>query len=659
MYHMEISNSFPSILGIVGNTLLFFFAWWTAFIIPARVLLGKLVRNENPIAKLTICTSCGIALLALVAIVFGYLGVRQGVYAYIVIFGIAGFPYVKRLVPFLRSLHNQIRAIPWYVWIIVVVGIIGQNIKLAFGAFVFPKGLYLFADDMLWHLSLTSQLVRRFPPFEPGMVLEPLRNYHYLADLVPAELVRVFGLPIGATQFLFLGILYSTLIGGLMYVCAKSLKFPKAGIVVALYIAYFHSDCIYLLTVLTRRVFEFTVLPLDDGVLFLENPPKAVSFILTLTGIYFYHRFVKEKSRMLGVLATLIFGMVIAAKVHTGIMVLGGLVGVAVYFLYKKDFRNLAVPFFAFILSVALYLPVNARAGKPLFVPFELAQMFVVQERVALSFLELRRRIYLDHGNTIRVLQMNGTMLIIFLLAQFGIRNIGFFAFPILWKRWQKPIVIFFFSAITVSLVFATCFIQPIAHADIFFSYLSSFLLLGFLASYLIGSFLTKKKLYVVIPVILILGIATLPRWVSKQIDFYSLLVDRWNKHTTISRSEYDAMEFIRTQKENQGVILVLNGGLDTVQPYVTTFTSRDVFLSGQGVLRIHGISMAKREKDQSILFSGTHNEVQLLLQAYNIRIVYAYGDLPLHLALVPFTRGILFQNDSVTIYRLTHENGK
>jgi hypothetical protein len=68
---------------------------------------------------------------------------------------------------------------------------------------------------------------------------------------------------------------------------------------------------------------------------------------------------------------------------------------------------------------------------------------------------------------------------------------------------------------------------------------------------------------------------------------------------------------------------------------------------------------MAKREKDQSILFLGTHNEVQSLLQAYNIRIVYAYGDLLLPLALVPFTRGVLFQNDNVTIYRLTHENGK
>ena len=120
-------------------------------------------------------------------------------------------------------------------FIIFALGIFGQVQQFLITGFRFSDGIHIFtaaSDDAFWHTSLIAQLVRRFPPFEPGLVNVGVHNYHYWSNLVVAELIRVFGLPILATQFQYMYLLVSFLLGGIAYVLARALKFSSIGVIV-------------------------------------------------------------------------------------------------------------------------------------------------------------------------------------------------------------------------------------------------------------------------------------------------------------------------------------------------------------------------------------------------------------------------------------------
>jgi len=65
------------------------------------------------------------------------------------------------------------------------------------------------SPDQVWHAALVEELLKRFPPFEPGMFGIYLNNYHFWFNLVTADLIRVFHLPLFQTTFIGMLLSYS------------------------------------------------------------------------------------------------------------------------------------------------------------------------------------------------------------------------------------------------------------------------------------------------------------------------------------------------------------------------------------------------------------------------------------------------------------------
>lgn len=617
-----------------------------ALYIPGSLLLGKR-------SGFILSVSAGLVLWAWQGVIFGHLGLRFLTYFYL---GICAFGWARNIwfrQKFIAINRPSFTKYHLIISIIVMVGVFGQTNRFIPTGFLFSQGVYIFtgaSDDAFWHGALTNQLVKNFPPQEPGLTGVPVTNYHYWSNMVIAEFTRVFGIPVMLMQFVYASVLMSLLFGGISYILMTDLGISRKGKILGLWMLYFASDVNYLISFVMRKQFVFTVHPLEDGTMFWENPPRAVSFVVTIISIVFFLRWIKKGNWQFALLAALAFGSIVGFKVHTGVMVMGAIVGVILYFLWKREWLRLWVPVVSMVFAFLVYLPVNSNAGLPVFVPFEMPRMFAVQEKLGLSFLELRRRIYVDHSNYLRQWQMDLTMLAVFFIGQFGIRNIGWLGLGATMRR-SRYLGFFVIGGMAASLLLGTLFIQPVAGADIFNAYLATSLLLW------VGGVLVldvwMKKMPVVGISILLLTVAgvTIPRWVYKTYLPFPQLI---GSKPVIWANEVNAMKYIRIYTQPNEVIAVFNTGQwDSMFPYVSIYTNHPMYLSGQTILERHGVKFINRSDRMKILTSTSDvTQIHDILQREGISLLYFYGRPKLGVAIESLNVEKVFSNDSIWVYR-------
>ena len=310
----------------------------------------------------------------------------------------------------------------------------------------------------------------------------------------------------------------------------------------------------------------------------------------------------------------------------------------------------LFVPFLAFLVSLGLYLPVNAEAGSLLFAPFEMARMFAAQNKLEISHLELARRIYLNDSKFLQTLRMDLIMLVYFIFFQFGITSIGIF--PLDLNYYGKNILICtFLGGIGIfSLVLGTLFIQPVAYADIFNFYLVFNFVLVIFAVITLQKILYVKNKILRFTIILLILFMTLPRFIYKTSTVRAYI----DPMPQISKTEIDAMKFVKYTTNSDDIVLVLNKGiLDSFYPYVSIFTNREMFLSGQTMLTRHGIQYNERTKIVNSIVNETNPLILYeILKSNNIDIVYTYKGGQNIRVLSPKLKKI-FENNAVQIFKV------
>lgn len=629
---------------------LFLAAIFVAFYLPASVLLRDKISFPNAFAKLTIYLIVGMVLWAYQGMVFGYIHMRFLAYVYLILFFFLWIRRQKTLsFPTIKIEKISLLLLP-----IFVIGIFGQTQQFLITGFQFTDGIHIFTaatDDLFYHSSLIAQVVRRLPPFEPGLAGVVLTNYHYWSNLITAELVRVFWFPLMPTQYIYSYLLLSFLLGSVAYTLGRVFNFSNLGILFLVYLQYFPSDVIYLLTLITNRVFEFGVHPLEDGTMFLENPPRAFSIVVALASTFLLFQTLKSKNIQLAFISALLFGSLIGFKVHMGIAATVGLAAFALYALVTGKLKMLIVPVGALLLSMLIYLLVNSKSGTLIFSPFEMARMFAVQEKLHLSNLELARWVYRDHGNILQGLRMDLTMLLAFILAQFGIKNFGWLFPKAFIRKTTIPFTLFLYSAVLGGIITGTVFIQPISHGDTFNFYLAGMLFLSIPAAFALSNIFQKGNTLAKFAIILILLASTMPRWIykTKAVSNYAVKTS-----PAIHASELETMVFLKENTPKDAVVLVFNKGQwDSHFPYVNIFTQRDTFLSGQVILARHGVRYDHREEIvQRLLVSKDKNEVKELLVKNDIDILYFYGDPIVAEGLKQLPLEKIFQNNHNTVYR-------
>jgi len=335
-----------------------------------------------------------------------------------------------------------------------------------------------------------------------------------------------------------------------------------------------------------------------------------------------------------------------------GLIFIIGAICASIILMAKKNFKIFISLPIIFILALLIYLPVNKNSGGLIFTPFWVTRDFIVQPGLKLSNLELAREVYASHFNFLQGLRMDLTIFLIFMLAQFGVKNIAFIFSKSLVKTISLPTTIFIYSGISSGLILATFFIQQSGGANSFNFFLAASTFMSIPAAFILGKYLSKKFILGLM-IFLAIFTLTLPRWIYRTENVLS----SYFKQTTpvVNSAELQAMDYIEKNTKQEDVVLVFNSGTwDSLYPYVSAFTQRNMFLSGQGILKSHVIDYRIRENIvNSIKDTKDAGFIEEIMKKNKIKILYFFGKPGLKADLKNSKLKKIFQNQSVTLLEL------
>ena len=634
--------------------LLFFIATFIAFFIPGDLALRKL--KLPAFQRLVLGTVIGMVIWGLQGVLFGYLGLRWLTYVYLLI----AFVFWANL--FLRhkpSIFKEIRSKKpdMLLLVLIVVGSLIQLTIVWFNGVLYSNELYFCCgntSDNLFHIALTNQIVKHFPPFQPGMSEVIVKNYHYWSNLVIAELIRVFHLPLIATQYQYSTLFISIFLGLSALVFSQLVKLGKFFALWLIFFLYFGGDLIYLLFFALGKGLNFNISSLEDGAKFLVNPPRAFSIVVFFVGISLLVLWIRKRDLHTGLLMALVLGSVIGFKVYSGIFALIGLGALGLYFLAKRNFRMLVPLIVALVISLAVYLPVNSNAGGLYFTRFWLFENFIVQKALGLKRLELARVIFEEHHNWIRFFQYELIFFSLYVFSVFGPKLLGLVQSRKSLSLLPREINIFLISGIIVSAAAGFFFQQTSGGANTF-NFLVSIFIIGSIYTalacyYWIGK-IDKRFAWIAVVIIILL---TAPRVLYE----WQTSTTRLLKHEglVISNLELQSLNYLREKTDKTALVLVDYRGFDKdfYSPYVSFLADRPMFLSGKGILESHGIETSERERVvDDILTNKDAVAANNTLLSNNIKYIYMSDEDTLLIEKYPRFVKIVFRNKDVKILKV------
>lgn len=634
--------------------LVFLFAIFASFYIPGSLLLHK--NKLNIITKITLSLIIGIVLFGWQGMIFGTLNYRWLTYIYLL------FSLIIWLKLNFKNLTLNFIKIkkPYSKWAIFIILLIFIGSALQ-SSVIWPNGSSVNdgivfccgnTSDNLFHLALTNQLTKNFPPEQPGMAGELVKNYHYWSNLVVADLIRVFNLPLIQTQFQYFPLLISILLGLTAITFGMTAKIGKPFIVWLLFFLYFGGDLIYLIMYLNGKPIDFSMSSLEDGISFLENPPRAFSMVILLGGLSMLILWHQKKQWKIGMLMALVLGSLIGFKVYSGIFILSGFMSLIIYFLLIKKLKLTFPLIAAFILSAIIYFPVNQNAGGLYFTGFWMIENFIVQPALGLVNLELERRIFLNDNKWLRVLQYESMFFILFSVAIFGTKIIGIIQSKKSLSLLPKEINIALISGLIISAVGGFLFQQSSGGANTF-NFLVSIFIIGSIYTALACYFwLSKFPKFIKYFFIILIIIITLPRTISSlSVNINQLYI---GKNFTISQDELEAYKYLNKNGKKNPLIIIDSNGFDmnNDSPYISAFINGRVFLSGQGILKSHGINLKEREEFVNLIFKYKEKEqIKDLLRDKKIDYIITRTGSIFALKEVDFLT-TFYKNKNITIYK-------
>lgn len=635
---------------------IFFIAVFFAFFIPGDLLIKK--YNLSIFQRLVLGTGIGIVLWGWQGFVFGYLGLRFLSYFYIIFALLLWIKFQGKI--FLKIIISKsfFRNLDWIVAFLIILGIGIQLSSVWFNGVYLREGLFFCCGnlpDSILHTALTSQIVKNFPPFEPGMYGEIVRNYHYWGNLIIGELIRVFHLPLIQTQNQYAMLLISALLGLSSVVFGQISGLGRNFYRWLVFFLYFGGDLIFLLVSAMRREINFQMSSIEDGVKFLVNPPRAISIVILFVGLSLFLVWLKKKNFSLGLLTVFVLTSTIGFKVYTGFFVLIGLFGLLIFFAIRKKFQFSILFFIAILISGIIYFPVNKDAGGLYFTGLSLFQNFIVQPWMMLDRLELARRVYMDNRSWLRVAQYEVIFATIFIVTVFGTKLLGLLQTRKSLSRLPTELHIFLISGIVVSAILGLFFQQYTGGANTF-NFLVSVFIIGSIYTALACSYwVSKLHRYIKIPLIILIVILTVIR--VSQTAYVNIQSIQTKRGFNIDNNELNGIQYLRDKTETDSLILVDYRAfkIDMESPYISFLADRPMFLSGfKESLTTHGVDFSHRKKvADTILTSHSPKEIRENLLEHKIDYIYlSLINNTLATEAAQFSN-VVFQNQRIRILRI------
>lgn len=602
----------------VWATFVSMFAIWCVFFLPGSFFLAGRWKHLSLPIRWSMAVLVGIAFWGVQGYVLGYLQLRWASVLYVLTMMILAGKQLRATRPVLvaKELINSLRQdLP--TWGFLGVGSMFQLFFVLGSGWQTTAGVkfwFLNAFDGVMHLAFTQELAQNFPAMQPGAVGIPLTHYHYWADLIAADLARVWGLPVAFLSFQVLPILLSFVGSSILIGFVKELGGSKWAQRWALFFQFFAGNALWIFMMVFQRSFGWHLPAIDNGFIQFSNTPQAFAKFLFLAALMLVMSWIRRKHFVDGVLAALLFGSLFGFKVYFGVFAAMSWSLFLAYqtvltlrrpFSWNEKVRLLLPEFILYgilgFFSLAVYLPPNMGAGGLFFVPMAWPRLLISAQYLNWNEWWLRRQVYESFGNWKWLVILDAALAIVFFLGVFGSRLLGVWAG---WKVRQQvgtALWLFLFVPSLLFIFIGMNFLQTSGEYNVFNFFIVALLPL----SLFLSLWLEKLRGPVLWVLSILILVSSLPRPLG---DFIRAAdqVRRSENAQTATHADLEMFSWLETHTQPNEIIQPhFRHKMDYETPWTPFFTNRKAYLSGTGILKSHNQPVVEREKMATEAYRG------------------------------------------------------
>lgn len=453
------TQTFYAIFDLLQFLVLFF----VAFYIPGRIIVHKLLPDIKGLEQKVLSIAGGITFFLLTSYALAWLGYPMLQYLLILV-GVV----IYVLLIFKKDRINLNKDDIQFL-ILVTLGSVSAVLLTAFSGLVTDAGIRftgLNATDGIVHIARIKNQVVNFPPTHPGLAGVDFRGYHYFYDFLISRFVLLFNMSPEHLYFRYFSFLSAFIFGAGLVVFAKKITSHFWAICLMILFGYFGTGGGFIFSMLqpafSAGVARSLSLIYDPSIYFSLGLLFSVLVIIPRVNSW---RIVLFAAMILGVLAQI--------KVYVGLLGIVALISYTVYnfFKYKgKDSKYyVGVNIVTALTTTVTFLPNNLGAGQMVFAPFLFYSHFIQQPYFAHWNWEIKRQIFLDHNNYLRIVILYIQAFLVFWLLILEVKILTVLNIKKLFtkKFWTHDynflLVIIFLTAFLIP----TFFIQSISVFDI------------------------------------------------------------------------------------------------------------------------------------------------------------------------------------------------
>lgn len=484
------------------------------------------------------------------------------------------------------------------------------------------------ARDTFWHLALTSELTKQFPPQLPGFPPVILKNYHYFYDLLLAQTSQITGIEIFDLYTKYFAFLSAFLFVFLTYSVIRVLVRNKWLAIFGTTLTVGTGNLSYVLPWISAQ-YHFTASP---G-LFMANQPfdqahnpfNLMSYAFFLGLILFVNLWQSHKEGTSFLLLSLTLAVLTGIKIYAGIL---GFIAVTFLIFWEilidRKFRWYYIC--PYIFSIPLVFLIKAKQVS--FLNYNpgwlLTKMIGDRDRLNLADMVSKETYYQSTGNLLRLLQLKLIQLLIYFTGNLNIRllALGFIFKAKLLKPIGRQVVFFCLIAAIFSFVLPLLFVQSRATYDsIQFTHYGLLILSIFslvVIESIIKNILRQFRLAgtsILIIVLLVIGLPT---------NLVVLLESVSDPLYLIDKDEMAGLEYLKSQTSQNTIVLTDLSAEKLAYMYIPAMAQRRTYLSGIGLTEQTGIATRDRETAVKEFFTwGEKERVLDFLRKNKIEYLY------------------------------------
>lgn len=423
-------------------------------------------------------------------------------------------------------------------------------------------------SDSYWHLSLINELKAHFPPDNPGFAGVFLKGYHFFFNFVLAKISNLFNIAPLSLYFHFFPSLISFLWGLGVYVLMLRWSNNRNIALWAVFLTLFGGSFSFVL-----RLQGHNGLSLDDAfgmtqpASSLVNPPFAISIVIIIATLFSLLQYLKTRKNTWLVPVIFFAGLITMFKVYAGMIIIGGLISISIFEIFRKRYMLLISLFPITILFLSTYWIFRDPSSRLFFYPLWPGHKVLEDNLPWYGYIE-KQYTYSRLSVIRKLIEIEIYALYVFIIGSLGTRVIGLLLLPFLIikkRKFPSSFALTIFSMTLISVLIPLFFIQSgkvfeIIQMTWYFLFFSAlFASFGLNALFKFN----YPKIFKIILFVIIITL-TLPSAFDK-LSFYISSDDH-----KLSKSYSEATKFLRTQGSYDSTVL-------EIPPIHTGETENDV----------------------------------------------------------------------------------